>query len=60
VCSTASFRDDEHQTGHRMGSSTVAGSRPHHGLAARAGLGAAHAVIGLTLTADRQIRKVGE
>jgi trehalose/maltose hydrolase-like predicted phosphorylase len=31
---------DEHQTGHWMGSSTVAGSRPQHGLAAGAGLGA--------------------
>jgi hypothetical protein len=51
---------DEHQTGHRMGSSTVAGSRPQHGLAVGAGLGAAHAVIGLALTADRQIREVGE
>jgi hypothetical protein len=51
---------DEHQTGRWMGSSTVAGSRPQHGLAAGAGPGAAHAVIGLALTADRQIREVGE
>jgi hypothetical protein len=51
---------DEHQTGHWMGSSTVAGSRPQHGLAAGADLGATHAVIGLALTADRQIREVGE